>query len=161
MCKAPFSFNTHTHTHTHTHTPAPSDYAALVDTSVTIEGSSATVLVVIVSDGAGEGDEQFTVRLSLPDMFIPRVELGPRTTATVVIVTGENICTMCLCVSQYEEFKTVCLLPLHQQSIEHCVCLYNYILYIAEIASENKPMGIIIVLVNRIMCCSELFCRGG
>jgi hypothetical protein len=67
---------------------APDDYAAQEDTSITIEGSSATVLVEIVEDNLSERQESFSVSLTLPDtanVVVERVALGVRTAATVVI----------------------------------------------------------------------------
>jgi hypothetical protein len=67
---------------------APDDYTAQVDTSITIEGNSATVLVEIVEDNVSEGEESFSVLLTLPDtgnVVFQRVDLGGRTAATVVI----------------------------------------------------------------------------
>ena len=64
---------------------APGDYTAQVNTSVTIEGTSATVLVEIVADDVTEGEESFSVFLLLPEMIVPRVRLGDRSRATVII----------------------------------------------------------------------------
>ena len=67
---------------------APEDYTAQTEESITIDGSSATVVVEIVVDSQPEGEETFSVSLTLPvtdENFPPRLRLGMRTTATVVI----------------------------------------------------------------------------
>ena len=57
-----------------------------MDTIVTIEGSSAIVLVEIVEDSETEGEESFSVFLRLPDgVIVERVRLGDLSSATVTI----------------------------------------------------------------------------
>ena len=91
--------------HCYPSTAAPDDYTAQVDTSITIEGSSATVLVEIVEDNVSEGEESFSVLLALPDtgnVVFQRVDLGGRTAATVVIRDAGQLTTKC-CVCQFSK----------------------------------------------------------
>ena len=87
--------------HCYPSTAAPDDYTAQVDTSITIEGNSATVLVEIVEDNVSEGEESFSVLLTLPVVF-QRVALGEPSTSIVVIRDAGQLTTKC-CICQFSK----------------------------------------------------------